>query len=80
MADDVGLQDDYLDLLKRMKQRLELAVFDDGTSPRDLASLTKRLSDVAKEINQIEDAETDPLLGGVPDGGEVEGDEKWEAV
>lgn len=72
MDDDVREHEgSYLDLLKRMKQRLELAVFDEGTSPRDLASLTKRLSDVAKEINEIEDRESEESerdAGGVGDG------------
>ncbi|MFT8592438.1 MAG: hypothetical protein ABF747_02335 [Bifidobacterium sp.] len=70
MADSEAAEGSYVELLKRMKHRLELAVFDEKTSPRDLAALTKRLSDVAKEINQLEDAEKEPLddLDGSADG------------
>ena len=35
--------DGYLELLHRTLKRLETAVFDEGTPPRDLASLTRRL-------------------------------------
>lgn len=44
----------YLELLRRTLNRLEVAVFDDGTPPRDLASLTRRLLEVSREIERLE--------------------------
>ncbi|WP_370610175.1 hypothetical protein [Bifidobacterium longum] len=44
----------YLRLLKRTLHRLEAAVFDEGTPPRDLASLTRRLLEVSREIERLE--------------------------
>lgn len=47
-------QHSYLELLKRTLHRLEVAVFDEGTPPRDLASLTRRLLEVSREIERLE--------------------------
>ena len=44
----------YLALLRRTLRRLEVAVFDEGTPPRDLASLTRRLLAVSREIERLE--------------------------
>lgn len=44
----------YLELLRRTLNRLEVAVFDEGTPPRDLASLTRRLLEVSREIERLE--------------------------
>lgn len=52
----------YLELLIRTQDRLKKAVFDPGTSPRDLASLTKRLMDTSKEIEQQTAREHDARL------------------
>ena len=46
--------DGYLELLHRTLKRLETAVFDEGTPPRDLASLTRRLLAVSREIERLE--------------------------
>ena len=43
-----------LTLLKKISQRLEVAVFDEGTPPRDLASLTRQLLAVSREIERLE--------------------------
>lgn len=43
-----------LTLLKKISQRLEVAVFDEGTPPRDLASLTRRLLAMSREIERLE--------------------------
>jgi hypothetical protein len=50
----VSQQHSYLELLKRTLHRLEVAVFDEGTPPRDLASLTRRLLEVSREIERLE--------------------------
>lgn len=50
MADSEG----YLGLLKRTLTRLESAVFDPDTPPRDLAALTRRLLEVSREIERLE--------------------------
>lgn len=44
----------YLGLLHRTLGRLEVGVFDEGTPPRDLASLTRRLLEVSREIERLE--------------------------
>lgn len=44
----------YRSLLKRTLLRLEAAVFDEGTPPRDLTSLTRRLLEVSREIERLE--------------------------
>lgn len=44
----------YLALLRRTLHRLEVAVFDEGTPPHDLVSLTRRLLEVSREIERLE--------------------------
>lgn len=44
----------YESLLRRTLERLKQAVFDKGTSPRDLAALTKRMLEVQKELEGLE--------------------------
>lgn len=44
----------YFALLRRTLRGLEVAVFDEGTPPRDLASLTRRLLAVSREIERLE--------------------------
>lgn len=44
----------YESLLTRTLERLKVAVFDPGTSPKDLAALTKRMLDVKKELEGLE--------------------------
>ncbi|QFG11428.1 terminase small subunit [Mycobacterium phage Ekdilam] len=51
MADD---KLDRLGLLRRMHARVEEAVFNPETPPRDLAALTRRLMEISKEIESIE--------------------------
>lgn len=48
------MADDRLSLLRRMHERVEAAVFDAETPPRDLAALTRRLMEISKEIESIE--------------------------
>lgn len=43
-----------LDELRRLRTRISGAVFDDETPPRDLASLSRRLMEISKEIETIE--------------------------
>ena len=44
----------YLGLLHRTLRRLETAVFNEDTPPRDLASLTRRLLELSREIERLE--------------------------
>ena len=44
----------HRELLVKMRDRIESAVFDPKCPPRDLASLTRRLQDIAKEIESID--------------------------
>lgn len=56
--------DEYLPLLRRTLKRLEQAVFDLDTPPRDLAALSRRLLEVSREIERLEgrDGETKPSV------------------
>lgn len=45
---------DHRALLVSMRERIALAVSNPDCPPRDLASLTRRLQDIAKEIEQID--------------------------
>ncbi|PLS30868.1 terminase small subunit [Bifidobacterium margollesii] len=46
--------DEYLTLLHRTLKRLEQAVFDLDTPPRDLAALSRRLLEVSRAIERLE--------------------------
>jgi hypothetical protein len=59
----------HRDLLVAMRDRIALAVSDPECPPRDLAALTRRLQDIAKEIEGIDQRR---LEEGTGDGGEVE--------
>ncbi|NEG54746.1 hypothetical protein [Bifidobacterium platyrrhinorum] len=48
------MNDEYLTLLRRTLKRLEQAVFDLDTPPRDLAALSRRLLEVSREIERLE--------------------------
>lgn len=45
------------DLLYRTLERLKTAVFSEDTPPRDLASLTRRMLEVSREIERVEGEE-----------------------
>lgn len=59
MADDTTTGDEYLTLLRRTLKRLEQAVFDLDTPPRDLAALSRRLLEVSREIERLEGRDGD---------------------
>lgn len=44
----------HRDLLVAMRERIARTVSDPGCPPRDLAALTRRLQDIAKEIEVID--------------------------
>jgi hypothetical protein len=48
---------DHKGLLVAMRERIASAVSDPTVPPRDLASLTRRLQDISKEITAIKHAE-----------------------
>ena len=48
---------DHRGLLVAMRERIAKAVSDPECPPRDLASLTRRLQDISKEITAIDHAE-----------------------
>lgn len=65
----------HRDLLLAMKERISKAVFDPNTQPRDLASLTRRLQDIAKELELMD---VRAKQEGVDLDGEADGDdEAW---
>ena len=49
----------HRDLLVAMRERIASTVSDPGCPPRDLAALTRRLQDVAKEIDAIDARDDD---------------------
>lgn len=63
------------DLLVAIRDRVAKAVQDEKTPPRDLAALTKRLTDIAREI-----AVLDARAREEADSGEATPDDAWEAV
>jgi hypothetical protein len=58
------------DLLVAMRERIAKTVQDPNCPPRDLAALTRRLQEVAREIEAIDEraAEEASESGAVPDG------------
>ena len=56
-----------LDLLVSMRSIVARAVGDEDTPPRDLAALTRRLMDIAREIEAIESGEEGEGDGPEPD-------------
>lgn len=59
----------HRDLLVAMRDRIAVTVSDPDCPPRDLAALTRRLQDIAKEIDAIDQRATDE---GEVDDGEVD--------
>lgn len=51
---DAAQSGDRRELLVSMRDRIAKAVSDPDCPPRDLASLTRRLQDIAKEIDLLE--------------------------
>lgn len=51
---DAAMSGDRLELLIAMRDRIAKTISDSDCPPRDLASLTRRLQDIAKEIDQLE--------------------------
>jgi len=68
----------YESLLRRTLDRLKVAVFDESTSPRDLAALTKRMLDVKKELEGLEGSDGVEVDADGADA--VSTDERWEPV
>lgn len=53
---DAARSGDRRELLIAMRDRIAKTISDADCPPRDLASLTRRLQDIAKEIEQLETA------------------------
>lgn len=51
------------ELLEAMRERIALAVDDLKTPARDLAALTRRLMDIAKELEALDAAESEDEVG-----------------
>lgn len=66
---------DHLKLLYALRDRVAAAVSDEGTPPRDLASLTRRLQDIAEKIDTLEERER--LEDGQHDSGGSTSGEGW---
>lgn len=66
---------DRRDLLAAMRERIAQAVEDGSTPARDLAALTRRLMEIAREIEAIDLRETEEAEDATP-----AVDEEWEAI
>lgn len=64
------------DVLMTLRARIAQTIDDPGTPPRDLAALSRRLVDIDKELRSMDVAEREEVV----QGGELSGDEEWEAV
>lgn len=64
-VDQAAKSGDRRALLVAMRDRIAKAVANTDCPPRDLASLTKRLSDIAQDIESIDARESDELAGRV---------------
>lgn len=65
---------DHRELLVAMRERIANTVSDPSCPPRDLAALTRRLQDIAKEIESIDLRAKQEAAEGGSDG---PGDETW---
>jgi len=63
----------HRDLLVAMRERIAQTVSDPDCPPRDLAALTRRLQDIAKEIESIDLRAKEEGA----DAADVAGDEEW---
>ena len=54
---DAAASGDHLKLLMAMRERIADAISDETCPPRDLSSLSRRLQDIAKEIDTLEERE-----------------------
>lgn len=73
-VDSAAASGDHLALLVSMRDRIAKAVSSPDCPPRDLASLTRRLQDIAKDIATITRQAEQEGKGGDADGG----DEDWD--
>lgn len=65
---------DHRELLVAMRERIAVTVSNPGCPPRDLAALTRRLQDIAKEIELI-----DLRLKEEASEGAILPDEEWDS-
>jgi hypothetical protein len=71
---EAAAKGDHRELLVAMRERIAKTVSDPECPPRDLAALTRRLQDIAKEIEAIDlRAKQEAKEDG------VSGDEEWDA-
>ncbi len=66
---------DHRSLLVAMRERIAATVSNQDCPPRDLAALTRRLQDIAKEIEAIDLRAREEGA----DAADVAGDEEWSA-
>lgn len=71
---EAAKSDDHRALLVAMRDRIALAVQDSECPPRDLAALTRRLTEIAKDIRALDAAAQQEADERVPD------DEEFDAA
>ncbi len=64
---EAARSDDHRALLVAMRDRIALAVADPECPPRDLAALTRRLQEIAREIRALDLAEKQEAADEVPE-------------
>lgn len=72
---DAAAKGSHRDLLVAMRERIATAVSDPNCPPRDLAALTRRLQDIAKEIEAIDLRAKEEGA----DAASLKGDQAWDA-
>jgi len=72
---DAAAKGSHRDLLVAMRERIARAVSDPDCPPRDLAALTRRLQDIAKEIEAIDVRAKEEGA----DAASLVGDQAWDA-
>jgi NTP pyrophosphatase (non-canonical NTP hydrolase) len=70
---------DHLKLLLAMRERLSEAINDEKCHPRDLAALTRRLQEIAKEIEEITERQKREGWTGDDKNGKSGDDKPWDA-
>lgn len=61
-------EDEHLATLRMMRKRIQQAVSAEETPARDLASLSRRLQDLSREVSQLEEKERQEKPKGGSDG------------
>lgn len=74
-VDEAAATGDHRKLLVALRERIATTIADPGCPPRDLAALSRRLQEIAKELDQIEARERRESK----ESADLGGDQDWNA-